>query len=180
MKYLVASDIHGDKLCAKEIVDAAMHHQVDHVLLLGDLLYHGPRNDLPEYYAPKETIELLNSIWDKVIAVRGNCDAEVDQMVLKFPINADYQILPFGQRRIFMSHGHIYGPENLPALAPNDIFLFGHIHVPVLEIRDDFYIFNPGSVSLPKENHPRTYGILDESGFKIYTLEHAEYRFLNF
>lgn len=180
MKYLVASDIHGDKKGAQAVVDAYHFHQADHILLLGDLLYHGPRNDLPEHYAPKETMEILNSVWNKITAVRGNCDAEIDQMVLKFPITADYQVLPFRGHRLFVSHGHIYGPDNYPLLEKEDIFLFGHIHVPVLEKENEHYILNPSSISLPKENHPRTYAILDETGFTLYTLDHQEYLSMKF
>ena len=180
MKYIVASDIHGDLEGALSIKDAFNYHNADHILLLGDLLYHGPRNTLPEHYNPKEVIPILNSLSYKITAVRGNCDAEVDQMVLEFPISADYQVIPFHSHHIFISHGHIYGPDHYPNLEEGDIFLFGHIHIPVLEQVDGHYIFNPSSISLPKENHPRTYAVLDDEGFTVYTLDHEEYLSMKF
>ena len=176
MRYLVISDIHGDLKGAEIVQEAYARVQPDRILCLGDILYHGPRNDLPADYAPKKVIPIMNSFTDKIIAVRGNCEAEVDQMVLNFPCMADYNVIPFSNRNIFMSHGHIYSPEHLPALKRNDIFLSGHTHIPAAEQKDGIYLFNPGSVSLPKGGHPRTYAVLDETSFVIYTNEHQEYK----
>lgn len=175
MKYAVVSDIHGDLSGALAFQKACEEIQPDRILCLGDILYHGPRNDLPDAYAPKKVIPIMNSFTDKIIAVRGNCEAEVDQMVLSFPCMADYNVIPFGRQNIFMSHGHIYSPDHLPPLNQNDIFLSGHTHIPTAEQRNGIYLLNPGSISLPKGGHPKTYGILDESGFTVYTIEHSVY-----
>ena len=175
MRYLVISDIHGDLTGAEIVQQAAERVQPDRILCLGDILYHGPRNDLPANYAPKKVIPIMNSYTDKIIAVRGNCEAEVDQMVLNFPCMADCNVIPMDTRDIFMSHGHIYGPDHLPALKAGDIFLSGHTHIPTADQKDGIYLFNPGSVSLPKGGHPRTYAVLHETGFIIYTSDHQEY-----
>ncbi len=172
---LVVSDIHGALDGAITLLDAIRIHQPDVLLCLGDILYHGPRNDLPASYAPKKVIEIMNGLPLRPIAVRGNCEAEVDQMVLNFPVTSDYNIVPYGDRLIFMSHGHIYGPEKLPKLNENDIFLSGHTHIPVCEKKDGVYLLNPGSVSLPKNGHPCTYGLFDQTGFTVYTKDHTAY-----
>ena len=130
MKYLIASDIHGSAYWAERLCTAIESEQPDRIVLLGDLLYHGPRNDLPPDYAPKEVIALLNARKNQIFCVRGNCDTEVDQMVLEFPVLADYAVLPVGQRLIYATHGHIYHVKNLPPLAPGDVLLHGHTHVP--------------------------------------------------
>ena len=130
MKFFVASDIHGDSYWAKRVIDAFTASKADKLVLLGDILYHGPRNDLPAHYEPKKVIELFNSIANKIIAVRGNCDTEVDQMVLQFPILADYIYLVDEGQVFFVTHGHVYNPMNLPAVMPEDaILLTGHTHV---------------------------------------------------
>ena len=130
MKYLIASDIHGSAYyCARLLQDFA-REQADRLVLLGDILYHGPRNDLPREYAPKRVIDLLNGIRQHIFCVRGNCDAEVDQLVLHFPILADYALLEAGGRLIFATHGHHYNLEHLPPLQPGDVLLHGHTHVP--------------------------------------------------
>jgi putative phosphoesterase len=180
MKYLVVSDIHGSRSGAQCVPDCLARHGCDTVLLCGDVLYHGPRNDLPEDYAPKEVIAILNPLQEHIIAVRGNCDAEVDQMVLDFALTADYDILPLGSRRVFMSHGHVYGPDRLPKLKPSDIFLSGHTHIPTALEKDGIYLLNPGSVSLPKGGHPKTYGLLEEDGFTVFTMDHSEYMRIRF
>ena len=173
--FLVVSDIHGALSGAKAMEEAFSYHHADKILCLGDVLYHGPRNNLPSDYAPKEVITIMNAFKDKIIAVRGNCDAEVDQMVLNFPITADYNILFHGTHQIFMSHGHVYGPNNLPTLSVGDSFLSGHTHIPTAYEKDGILLLNPGSISLPKENHPRTYAIINEDGFTVYTLDHKQY-----
>ncbi len=174
-KLLVVSDIHGAMAGAELVLDALRTHNPDLILCLGDILYHGPRNDLPATYAPKQVIPIMNGLKDRIIAVRGNCEAEVDQMVLEFPVMGDYNILPFQGRKIFMSHGHVYGPAKLPVLNEGDIFLSGHTHIPTAHKKDGIYLLNPGSVSLPKENHPPTYGLFDETGFTVYKADHTPY-----
>ena len=180
MKYLIISDIHGDVSSATFLQTTAQQIQPDRILCLGDILYHGPRNDLPEQYAPKRVIPIMNAMKDQMIAVRGNCDAEVDQMVLDFPCMSDYNVIPFGSRNIFMSHGHIYSPEHLPALKENDIFLSGHTHIPTAGKKNNIYLLNPGSITLPKSGHPRTYAILDEHSFTIYTMNQDMYMKIDF
>lgn len=180
MKYLVVSDIHGDLTGAEALKAAVEQILPDRILCLGDILYHGPRNDLPENYAPKKVIPIMNALQDQIIAVRGNCEAEVDQMVLTFPCMADYNVVPFGTQNIFMSHGHIYGPDHLPSLKENDIFLSGHTHIPTAEKKDGIYLLNPGSISIPKGGHPRTYAVLDEAGFTIYTTDGTVYMQIQF
>lgn len=174
-KYLVISDIHGALDGAQLLLDAIEVHHPDMILCLGDILYHGPRNDLPASYAPKKVIPIMNSLKDQIIAVRGNCEAEVDQMVLEFAVMSDYNILPWNSRRIFMSHGHIYGPDHLPSLKPGDVFLSGHTHIPTAYEKDGVYLLNPGSASLPKNGHPCSYGLLDETGFTVYREDHTPY-----
>ena len=176
MKLLIASDIHGSEKYAQIIKDAFIKNECDTLLLLGDLLYHGPRNDLPENYAPKKVIEILNSLKDKIIAVRGNCEAEVDQMVLNFPVLADYAILTVGKKMIFVTHGHVFNNSNLPPIKPGDILLHGHTHVPVCEEYETHIYMNPGSVSIPKENSPHSYMIFDGKCFEWKTLEGEVYK----
>lgn len=166
MRYLIASDIHG-ALPAAEALTTRFHEEgADRLLLLGDLLYHGPRNPLPEGYAPAEVAKLLNGYADRITAVRGNCDAEVDQMVLDFPVLADYCVLPAGEKLIYATHGHIYNLKNLPPLAKGDILLHGHTHVPAwTEFGQGNVYLNPGSLSIPKENSPHSYMTLEDGVF---------------
>ncbi len=180
MKYLVVSDIHGALSGADCIEKLEKIHETDAILLLGDVLYHGPRNDLPEDYAPKDVISIISPMKNRIIAVRGNCDAEVDQMVLGFPLNADYNELFVGKHKVFMTHGHVYSPKNMPELGKGTIFLSGHTHLPTAEEKDGIYMLNPGSISLPKGGHPHTYGVLDKKGFTIYTLDQKEYMHISF
>lgn len=180
MKLMFASDIHGSAYWAKKIVERFVEEDADYLVLLGDILYHGPRNPLPQDYNPQVVIKLLNSIKDKIIAVRGNCDSEVDQMVLEFPIMADYNIMPVKHRKIMVSHGHIYDESKLPiSLSKGDVFIFGHIHVPVLKQLEGIYILNPGSATLPKENHPNTYATLVGDHFKVKTFDGEVYKDLH-
>ena len=139
--------------------------KADRILLLGDILYHGPRNDLPRDYAPKEVIELLNPLSSKLLCVRGNCDTEVDQMVLSFPILADYAVIPVGDRLIYATHGHKFGEDNPPPLSHGDILLCGHTHVPKCTDHGNFVYLNPGSVSIPKEDSHRGYMTLEDGVF---------------
>lgn len=172
MKWMIASDLHGSAYYCRKMLEAFEREGADRLFLLGDLLYHGPRNDLPREYAPKEVIPLLNGKKEKLLCVRGNCDAEVDQMVLEFPMLADYAVLPVGQRLIYATHGHIYHVKNLPPLAPGDVLLHGHTHVPAwTEFGQGNLYLNPGSVSIPKENSPHSYMTLEENTVQWKKLE---------
>lgn len=179
MKYMIASDIHGSAYYCRKMLEAMEKEQAGRLILLGDLLYHGPRNDLPREYAPKEVIAMLNDRKDRIYNVRGNCDAEVDQMVLEFPVLADYGFFEIGGKTIYCSHGHIYHENNLPPLCKGDVFLHGHTHVLRAEEKDGIIILNPGSVSLPKEGNPPTYAVLEHGIFTIKTFDEEivkEYR----
>ena len=172
MKWMIASDLHGSAYYCRKMLEAFEREGADRLFLLGDLLYHGPRNDLPREYAPKEVIPLLNGKKKKLLCVRGNCDAEVDQMVLEFPVLADYAVLPVGRRLIYATHGHIYHVKNLPPLAPGDVLLHGHTHVPAwTEFGQGNLYLNPGSVSIPKENSPHSYLILEGNTMQWKELE---------
>ena len=165
MKLLIASDIHGSALYCGELLKAYDREKADRLLLLGDVLYHGPRNDLPDGYAPKEVIPMLNARKNDILCVRGNCDTEVDQMVLDFPILADYAWIADEGCRIFATHGHVYNTEHLPPLQPGEILLHGHTHVPAWENHGAFRYFNPGSVSIPKEDSKPGYMIMENGVF---------------
>ena len=172
MKWMIASDLHGSAYYCRKMLEAFEREGADRLFLLGDLLYHGPRNDLPREYAPKEVIPLLNGKKEKLLCVRGNCDAEVDQMVLEFPVLADYAVLPVGQRLIYATHGHVYHVKNLPPLAPGDVLLHGHTHVPAwTEFGQGNLYLNPGSVSIPKENSPHSYVTLEGNTMQWKELE---------
>jgi len=160
---MIASDIHGSAYYCREMLKAFGREQADKLLLLGDILYHGPRNDLPREYAPKEVISLLNERKAQLLCVRGNCDTEVDQMVLEFPILADYCILFVKNRMIFSTHGHHFNKTSLPPMQPGDILLHGHTHVPAWEpVGNNSLYLNPGSVSIPKEGSRHSYMMLTE------------------
>lgn len=175
MKWMIASDIHGSAACCEKLLAAFGREQADRLLLLGDLLYHGPRNDLPQGYAPKEVIAQLSGVKDKVFCVRGNCEAEVDQMVLPFPVLADYCLLEQKGRIIFATHGHHYNLENPPLLQPGDVLLHGHTHIPAKDNSLGFWYLNPGSVSIPKENSPHSYMTLEDGQFLWKDLDGAVY-----
>ena len=162
MKWMIASDIHGSACYCRQLLNALEREQASRLLLLGDLLYHGPRNDLPDEYAPKEVLAMLNAQKGRIFCVRGNCDTEVDQMVLDFPILADYCLLTFGRRLIYATHGHHYNLNALPPLQPGDILLHGHTHIPAWEpFGEDQLYLNPGSVSIPKGGSCHSYLMLD-------------------
>lgn len=165
MKWFIASDIHGSAYYCRKMLERYKTENADRMLLLGDILYHGPRNDLPEGYAPKEVIEMLNAMKDEILCVRGNCEAEVDQMVLKFPVLADYAIIDLGNSIIYATHGHIYNENNLPPMKKGDILLHGHTHVPKCVEHEDYTYMNPGSVSIPKENSYHGYMTLENKKF---------------
>lgn len=193
MKFLIASDIHGSAAWCRRLMDALDAEQPDRLLLLGDILYHGPRNDLPEGYAPKEVIAMLNPLASSIIAVRGNCEAEVDQMVLDFPCMADYTTIfdpaaalaADGSTRektgceLFLTHGHVYGAgfhnsvDRLPELADGSILLYGHTHKKVSEpapTHEGVWAFNPGSVSIPKDG-THSYGVYENGAVRHVILE---------
>lgn len=170
MKLVIASDIHGSAYWCQKLMEEIQKENPDRVILLGDLLYHGPRNDLPRDYAPKQVIPMLSGIREKIVAVRGNCEAEVDQMVLPFPCLADYaEILVDGQL-FHLSHGHHQNPQNLPPLPEGSIFLFGHTHVKLDETVGGIRCLNPGSVSIPKDGS-HSYLIYENGEFFFKLLE---------
>ncbi len=151
MKLIIASDIHGSAYWCRRLCDLVEKKQPQKLILLGDLLYHGPRNDLPKDYAPKQVIPMLSKYKDIILAVRGNCEAEVDQMVLPFPCMADFSQLFANGKTMHLTHGHHQNPDNLPALPEGSIFLSGHTHVKLDEVRKGIRCLNPGSVSIPKD-----------------------------
>ena len=171
MKYMFASDIHGSAYYCKKTLEVFEASGAKRLILLGDLLYHGPRNDLPKEYAPKQVIAMLNEYKDRIYAVRGNCDAEVDQMVLEFPIMADYCVLELGKGIVYATHGHHFNEEHLPPLHKGDILLHGHTHVPKCTEHEDFIYMNPGSVSIPKEGSAHGYMICEGGEFTWKDLE---------
>ena len=164
MRLMVASDIHGSAYYTQKMLDAYSREKCHKLLLLGDILYHGPRNDLPREYEPKRVIAMLNNVSHELLCVRGNCEADVDQMVLDFPVMAEYAIFYIKGRMIFATHGHIYNETVIPKLKKGDILLHGHTHIPVCkEINDGKNIYmNPGSVSIPKEGSHHGYMIIDD------------------
>lgn len=167
MKLMFASDIHGSAYYCRKMLEAYQAEEADRLILLGDILYHGPRNDLPKEYAPKEVIAMLNPMKNDICAVRGNCEAEVDQMVLDFQVMADYALILYGERNLYATHGHIYNENNLPPLKNGDILIHGHTHVLKAEKREGYTLLNPGSVSIPKEGNPPSYAILEDGLFTI-------------
>ena len=175
IKWLIASDIHGSALYCRELADAYRREKADRLLLLGDILYHGPRNDLPSGYDPKETSRILNELSSDIMCVRGNCEAEVDQLMLDFPIMADYALISFGRNVIFATHGHLYNNDRLPPLHAGDILLHGHTHVPAREQHEGYVYLNPGSVSIPKNGTERGYMTFDGETFLWKTLGGESY-----
>ncbi len=176
MKILIASDIHGSAYWCEQLLFLLEREKADRMLLLGDILYHGPRNDLPRDYAPKAVTAMLNGLDIPVLCVRGNCDAEIDQTVLTFPLMSDYALLLWGSHTLFVSHGHVFAPDNHPRLLPGDAFLSGHIHIPVCERRNGILYLNPGSVSLPKEGTGNTCMMFENGLFRWFDLKSGEYR----
>ena len=171
MKLFFLSDMHGSVYYTKKTLEAFEHENADYIIILGDQLYHGPRNPLPKDYDPNEVAELLNKYKDKIIAVRGNCDSEVDQMMLDYPLMSDYNIVFYNERRIFVTHGHIYNKVNRPNITDGDVLIHGHTHVPTAEKKDGIYILNPGSISLPKQDNPNSYAVLEDDLFEIKDLD---------
>ena len=164
MKYLIFSDLHGSAESAECIIKTFIEQKCDQMICLGDVLYHGPRNDLPEFYAPKQVITLLNPFADKILCIQGNCDAEVDQMVLKFKLHK-MKNLKLNGKKCHLEHGH-----HLEEMNDADVILYGHTHIPVLEKYDALYL-NPGSITLPKNNTKRSYIIWDNTKITLYDIE---------
>ncbi|MDE7293979.1 MAG: phosphodiesterase, partial [Oscillospiraceae bacterium] len=167
-------DIHGAAKCCREMLSAFEREGADKLILLGDILYHGPRNDLPEDYAPKEVIALLNAKKNDLLCVRGNCEAEVDQMVLEFPVMADYMALWLEGHMAMCTHGHLYDIENIPNISKGDIIISGHTHLLRAEEKDGIYYINPGSVSIPKGGNPRSYAVYEGGKFIIKEMNGEE------
>ena len=165
MKWFIASDIHGSAYFCEKLLEAYKRENANRILLLGDILYHGPRNDLPREYNPKAVIELLNGNKNDILCVRGNCDTEVDQMVLDFPILADYAAITYNNTLIYATHGHIFNEENLPPLKKGDIILHGHTHIPACRVHEGYTYINPGSVSIPKNGSHHGYMIFEDGVF---------------
>ena len=170
MKLVIASDIHGSAFWCGKLMELIEQENPDKVLLLGDLLYHGPRNDLLRDYAPKLVIPMLSRLTDRILAVRGNCEAEVDQMVLPFPCMADCALLEWDGLSFYLTHGHHHSPENLPALKQGSIFLSGHTHVKLDEVRGGIRCLNPGSVSIPKDGSHSCL-VCEDGAFRFCILE---------
>ena len=170
MKLIIASDIHGSAYWCKKLMDLIETETPDRIILLGDLLYHGPRNDLPRDYAPKQVIPMLSQYADTIIAVRGNCEAEVDQMVLPFPCMAEFSQLFADGRILYLTHGHHHNPDTLPPLPDGSIFLYGHTHVKMDEYRGHIRCLNPGSVSIPKDGSHSCL-IYEDGQFSFYIWE---------
>lgn len=171
MRLMFASDIHGDAVCCEKLLERFGEEKAERLFLLGDILYHGPRNDLPAGYAPKEVIRMLNRRREDLLCVRGNCDTEVDQMVLDFPIMAEYALLYLEGRTVFLTHGHKFCAENPPSLKRGDILLCGHTHVQTVEDRGGFIYMNTGSASLPKNGKEKSYILYDDGVFYVKQLE---------
>ena len=170
MKLIIASDIHGSAYWCGKLMELIERENPDRILLLGDLLYHGPRNDLPRDYAPKKVIPMLSSLAGRILAVRGNCEAEVDQMVLPFPCMADYAILETGGLSLYLTHGHHHNPAQLPTLREGTVFLSGHTHVKLDETRNGIRCLNPGSVSIPKDGSHSCL-IFEDGNFRFHIWE---------
>ncbi len=179
MKYVIASDIHGSAYYCRQLLLQFEKENASRLILLGDILYHGPRNDLPKDYSPKDVFAQLNAYKQQIACVRGNCDSEVDQMVLDFPIMASYALFPVGSHLLLATHGHEYNTSHLPPLQPGDILLHGHTHVPAWQsFGTQQYYLNPGSVSLPKDNSPHSYMTWENNTFQWKTMDGAVYHTL--
>ncbi|HHG8772421.1 TPA: phosphodiesterase [Raoultella planticola] len=170
MKLMFASDIHGSLPATERVLERFAQSGAQWLIILGDVLNHGPRNALPEGYAPAEVAVQLNRAAQRIIAVRGNCDSEVDQMLLDFPITAPWQQVLSQRARLFLTHGHLYSPEKMPPLAAGDVLVYGHTHIPVAEKRGDVFLFNPGSVSIPKGGFAASYGLLEGDRLQVLAL----------
>ena len=170
MKLVIASDIHGSAFWCRKLLEVVEAEQPDHLILLGDILYHGPRNDLPRDYAPKQVIPMLGAWAQKILCVRGNCEAEVDQMVLDFPCLSEYSVLMADGKTFYLTHGHHKNPQDLPALPEGSVFLYGHTHVKFDQMVGGIRCLNPGSVSIPKDGS-HSCMVYENGDFRVVTLE---------
>ena len=179
MKWMIASDLHGSAYYCRKLWEIFDREKADRLLFLGDILYHGPRNDLPEEYAPKLVMAMLNDRKEQILCVRGNCDAQVDQMVLEFPVLADYAVLPIGKHLLYMTHGHVWNIKNPLPLQEGDILLHGHTHIPAWESfgKNNLYL-NPGSISMPKNGSAHSCMILEDGCFTWKTVDGEVYHTL--
>lgn len=171
MKLFFISDIHGSIDDLNKVLIIFEKEKADFLIILGDILYHGPRNPLPKNYNPQEVVKKINAYKEKIIAIRGNCDSEVDQMLLEFPIMSDFSQILIDNKRFFLTHGHIYNENSLPPLGEKDILCHGHTHILQAEKKEKFTIFNPGSITFPKENNRKSYGIYENNTLSIFSLE---------
>lgn len=169
--FFVISDIHGSSTSLEAALKIYKSGNFDKLIICGDILYHGARNPLPEGYNPKRVIQILNEVKSDILAVRGNCDSEVDSMVLEFPVKADYSLIITKERELFITHGHLYGPENIPPIKKNCILVAGHTHIPEIQNIDDIYYYNPGSISLPKGGYKASYGVITSSRLEVFELD---------
>ncbi|MBB1201699.1 phosphodiesterase [Enterobacteriaceae bacterium 89] len=170
MKLMFASDIHGSLPAAERVLSLFAQSGAKYLIILGDVLNHGPRNALPEGYAPAEVATRLNTVADRIVAVRGNCDSEVDQMLLHFPLTAPWQQIITEHQRLFLTHGHLFGPDNLPPLSAGDVLIYGHTHIPVAALEGDIFHFNPGSVSIPKGGFAASFGMMEDNKLQVLAL----------
>jgi len=180
MKLFFISDIHGSAYYLEKALEFFEKEKADYLVILGDQLYHGARNQLPRDYDTKKVASILNSYTDKIIAVRGNCESEVDQMVLNYPTMSDYSIILYNNKRLFLTHGHIFNKDNMPNLSDGDALIYGHTHVPLAEKINNIFVINPGSITFPKEYTPHCYGILHENIFEIKTLDGEIFKKIDF
>lgn len=171
---LIISDVHGSVSALEQALSWYETYACNHIVLLGDLLNHGPRNPIPAGYEPAAVAETLNRYADRVIAIRGNCDSEVDQMLCSFPMMAEYNWLLMGGRRLLLTHGHLLNPDNPPPLSPGEGLLFGHTHIPVAEWRNQTLVFNPGSITIPKDGYSRSFGYFNGERFSVRELESGQ------
>lgn len=169
MKLFFISDLHGSLSSLNAALQCFEAERADQIVILGDALYHGPRNPLPDEYNPAEVAGRLNQYKDRILAVRGNCDSEVDQMLIEYPMMETYSLIQLADRKFFLTHGHVYNPDEHPPLRAGDLFAFGHVHLPIAEKRGEIYVFNPGSISLPKEGHPPSYGLFADQKLQVKT-----------
>lgn len=174
MKLMFVSDIHGSKHYCEIMADLFKQEGANKLILLGDLLYHGPRNDLTQKYSPKDVISILNGLKNEILCVRGNCDSEVDQAVLEFPIMADYSTMYLDDKMVFLTHGHLFNQTRLPALKKGDILIHGHTHIKAIVRTDEYMYLNPGSISLPKDDGINSYMIYEDGVFSIRDLKMKE------
>ena len=180
MKFLIASDIHGSAYYCDLLLKAIETEKADRVLILGDILYHGPRNDLPKGHNPKEVARLLNEYKDEILCVKGNCEAEVDQLMLEFPVLAEYAIFFIDNKTLFLTHGHHYNPDNPPSFAKGSVLINGHTHISAIEENENFLYLNPGSVSLPKGNGINSYIVYENNIFTLKSLNGEVLKEINY